>query len=91
MPATASRVVGTVGRRRVEPNLKTYSGRLAARVRELRDQHGIEAVDLAAKVGVELHSIYAYETGRRAIPTDLLPKLAKALKCESVADLLPPK
>lgn len=90
MAAVASRVVGTVGRRRVEPDLSTYAGRLAARIRELREAKNLKVHELADKLGVSAARIYAYESGEREIPTDLYPPLAKALGCKTVADFFPP-
>lgn len=67
-----------VSRRRVEPNLKTYSGRVAARVRALRDKRGWAAEDLAKKIGVPVKTLYSYESGDRVISPDLYPNLAEA-------------
>ena len=89
MPATASKLP-TVGRKRVEPDLTTYSGRLAARIRELRDERRLTVQEVADKSGIPLYTLYGYENGRREIPLDLLPALAKALRCKTPDDLLPP-
>lgn len=67
-----------VGRARVEPDTDKYSGRVAARVRALRDKRGWSVEELAHKVGVADQTMYGYESGKRDIPPDLYPDLADA-------------
>ena len=45
------------------------------------------------KQGVELSiwTLYKYEQGELQVGLDLLPALAKALGCKSIAELLPTK
>lgn len=86
---TAAITVSRVGRRRIEPDLSTYSGRLAARVRELREAKGWSIKRLADKAGIPVPTLYGYENGGRDIPPDAYPRLAKALGCKRVADFFP--
>lgn len=68
----------SVGRARSEPDLSTYSGRVAARVRALREKRRMAVDDLADDIGVAVQTMYGYENGKSRIPTDLLPAFAKA-------------
>lgn len=77
MPAAIAKV-RPVGRKRVETNDKTYAGRLAARVRELRDERGWNMERLSAATGIPADTLYGYENGRREIPLDALPLLSRA-------------
>lgn len=78
-----------------EPDQNRYSGRVAARIRELRTALGITVEDLAAKLtkagyDVKPPTLYHWENGTREPALDAVPYLAKALKV-SVAELLPAK
>jgi transcriptional regulator with XRE-family HTH domain len=64
---------------RIPVDDSTYSGRLALRVRELREAKGWTVQKLAEKAGISDKAMYAYENGTRGIPVDLFPALAKAL------------
>jgi transcriptional regulator with XRE-family HTH domain len=80
---------------RKEPDQSRYSGRLAKRLRTLRDAAGVDIDDLAEKLTkagypVSTPTLYAWESGRLQIQLDALPYLAKALKVK-VSDLLPEK
>lgn len=79
-----------------EPDKKRYSGRLAARIRFLREEAGLTVEELAEKITDAGHSIatpslYHWENGNRVPSIDALPAIAKALKLKSVSELLPPK
>lgn len=105
MPATASKLSGRpaatkmarpMGRARKEPDKTRYSGRLAIRLRELREQGGLTVDDVIerlqrAGLDVKRATYYAYECGDVTVPLDLFPALTKALKATSPSDLLPPK
>lgn len=85
--STATKIAATskgsrMGRKRVEPDTKTYSGRIAHRVRSLRESKAMTVEGLATKVGVGAGAMYAYESGSRTIPPDLYPALARALGCK---------
>lgn len=85
----------TVGRRQREPDLTSYSGRVAARLRSLREERGWSVEELLSrlkqqKVRISLAAIYHYENGRRSIPPNLYPALA-AIFGKSVRTFLPPE
>ena len=69
----------TVGRKRKEPDLKRYSGRLAARLRSLRERSGKTAEEMADALDIPPSTYYAYENHNVAMPTDLIPQAAKVL------------
>jgi transcriptional regulator with XRE-family HTH domain len=80
-------------RPRKEPDTKTFSGRLAKQVRDLRDSRGLSAEELAQKIrtagyAVSISTIYHWENGTRQIPVDALPAIAKALRVNLI-DLFP--
>lgn len=78
------------GRPRKSVSAATYRGKLAVRLRKLRDAKGMTVKQVAAAVGVELHNIYRWEAATRDVGTDALPALAKALGCRTPGDLFPP-
>ncbi len=83
------------GRQRKEPDTSTYSGRLAARIRELRDRAGLsveDAVELMEVAGfpVKARSWYYWESGSNSPPVDAIPAIACTLKLKTVRALLPP-
>lgn len=67
---------------------RTYTGKLARRLRELRTAKGISVTDLAKSVGVTPVAIYKWESAENQIDADKYPALAKALKV-SVAEFFP--
>lgn len=77
-----------LGRARVEPDTRTFSGRVAARIRALRDKRGMTVDDLADKIGIEPSTLYGYESGSRKPDPDLYPKFAEAFGI-SVTAFLP--
>jgi ribosome-binding protein aMBF1 (putative translation factor) len=81
---------GRVGRKRHDPDTSTYSGRIADRVRSLRESKRLTVEALADKSGIGLKALYAYESGTRTIPPDVYPALARALGCKTAADFFPP-
>ena len=73
---------------RKEPDLDTYSGRCGARIRELREKHGIKAEELAEICGVAQRSIYNWESGTADPRLEYLPVLAKAFKLKTPRSVL---
>lgn len=69
----------TVGRKRKEPDTSTYQGRLAARLRMLREKAGKTVPEFSDALGILAKTYYGYETGDRDWPNELTPKAAKAL------------
>jgi len=83
--------------KRKEPDLSTYAGRVAARLRQLREKTGLSVEELAdrlhllTKTPIDKFRIYKWESGRASPPYDFLPYLAEALGLKTVRALLPPK
>mgnify|MGYP000020554983 CR=1 FL=1 len=80
---------------RKEPDMETYSGRLAARIRKLRESTGrttTEAAERMTKLGYEVSdtSFRHWENGTRTPKWDAMPFLAKALKVK-VREVIPVK
>jgi transcriptional regulator with XRE-family HTH domain len=77
-----------------EPEVDTYGGRFATRLRKLRIKTGLTAqqfAELLVADGVEIRprTYYNWEAGINSPPLDMLPLLAKHLTHGSVATLLP--
>ena len=73
---------------RKEPDISTYSGRFAVRLRTLREKEGLTVQDLADVTGISKKSLYNWEQSLRQPPLDTYPVLAEALKVK-VRTLLP--
>lgn len=81
--------------RRVDADESKYSGRVARRIRELRESKGLTAADMVEKMAMHgFHVTRAaythWETGRGKPHWDALPALAKALGVK-IRDLIPPE
>lgn len=80
---------------RKEPDTTTYSGRFAKRLRAFREDAGLTAEEMAARItrfagiAVDKFRLYKWESAKAGPPYDLLPAIAKALKLRSVKDLMP--
>ena len=77
-----------------EPDLTCYSGRVAARMRELRIRSGLSAEDVIERMGrfgyeVPLRTYYGWEAGESGPRLNALPAFAKALKLGSVKKVFP--
>lgn len=79
-----------VGREPKKVSDKTYSGRLAIRIRELREAKGLDVRTVAKALKVYPLTIYRWEDGTREMSNDYLPALAKVLGV-SVRELMPEK
>ncbi|MBR5243217.1 MAG: helix-turn-helix transcriptional regulator [Thermoguttaceae bacterium] len=73
---------------RKELDMTTFTGRFAARLRELREKAKLTQAELAAKIGVRVTAVSNWETAANAPTVDKLPAIAEALKV-SVRNLLP--
>lgn len=78
-----------------EPDLTTYSGRLAARIRELRTATGMTTEEAAEKLtlngyGISAPAMRHWENGTRKPMWDALPALAKTFKVK-IRELIPEK
>lgn len=50
-------------------------------IRKLREDKGMMLIELAHECGIKKSALSLYETGKRSVPSALLPKIAKALGC----------
>lgn len=80
---------------RKEPDKKKYSGRLAARIRALREKADMTIEQLAGdmqRAGYEISAptLYHWENGQRQPQLDALPYVAKVLRVE-LTELFPKK
>ena len=75
------------GRKPKEPDTSTFTGQVAARIRERRLKKKISVEDAAAAAGVSAQAWYHWEKGTH-LPLEALPKAARALGC-SVRSLIP--
>ena len=73
---------------RKEPNMETFTGRFAARLRELREKAKMSRNELADAIGVKMSAIANWENDINMPTLDKLPLIADALKT-SVRNLLP--
>jgi len=85
----------TMPRKQKKPDTRTYSGRVAARVREVRESQNKSVQDVLElladrEVHVSEAAWYHYENGSRTLPPDLYPHVAAVLKMP-LAVLLPAK
>ena len=79
--------------RRVDPDESKYSGRVAKRIRELRESRKLTAADMVEKMAMYGFNVTRaaythWETGRGKVQWDALPALAKALGVK-IRDLIP--
>lgn len=77
-----------------QPDQSTYSGRFAARLRELREKKKLTIEDVVSTVqksGYDLtaKTLYNWESGTRQPPVDAYPALANALQLKTVREILP--
>ena len=78
----------------VPPDDSTYSGRVAARLKQLRLKAGLtveEVVEVLAQNGVSVaaRTYYSWESGTREPPLNAWPALAVALQQKCPRTLLP--
>ena len=87
MPATK---LPRMGRARAPVDSSTYSGKIAVRIRALREARGLSVEELADKAGIEVKTLYSWESGHRDINPNNYPRLARALGCKSLEEFFPP-
>ena len=74
---------------RIEPDKNTFAGRIAIRLRKLREEAGLSPQQLAEAVGAKSQqTIYDWESGRVQPRVLQLPILSKALGVK-LQNLLP--
>lgn len=79
-----------------EVDMTTYSGRIAAKIRALREDAGLsveEVVKNMAKNGysVSVPTFYKWENGERKFNLDAIPAFAKAMKIKNLQSIFPEK
>ena len=67
----------------------TYSGRFAARLKELREKAKLTPEQVAEKIGVTPTAIYHWESGRMVPALEKFPKISAAYKLKKTKDLMP--
>lgn len=82
-------IMSSMSKTRTPVDASTYSGKVAVRVRALREAKKWPVDRLADKLGISPKTLYCYEAGTRGIPVDLFPALAKALGV-TAAEFFPP-
>jgi len=80
--------------RKKEPDMSTYSGRLAARLRHLRELAGLSVSEVleqldAAGIKVAMSAYYSWEAGTRQVPLDIAPALAPIFGLKHPRSLFP--
>lgn len=78
-----------MGPARKEPDLSTYAGRFAVRLRTLREKAKMTPEQVAEKLGVSYVTVYSWETGEKMPRIQNLPEIAKALNVKKTRNLLP--
>lgn len=74
---------------RKELDMDTYSGRFAARLKELREKAKITAKEAASRLGVSETTVFFWESGTRQPKISDLPKIAEAYSLRKTRDVLP--
>ena len=64
---------------RKEPDVSTYSGRFAVRLRTLREKKGLTVQEVADATGIAKKSLYDWEAGKPTFRLDAIPEIAEAL------------
>ena len=74
---------------RKHPDVSTYSGRFAVRLRSLREKAGLTVEEVAEALGVSCKTVYSWEQGRTEPKIDQLPILSETLGLKTVGSLFP--
>lgn len=74
---------------RKKPNLTTYAGRFAAKLREIRLKEGLTAQQAAELLNVKLATLYSWERAQTEPPLDMLPVFVRVYNLSSVGELFP--
>lgn len=90
-----TKMAGSMPRPASEPDVKTYLGRVALRLKLLRQAAKLghdEAADKITKAGYEVttSTIYRWEQGKTQPHVEALPAIAKAYRLKSGRLVLPP-
>ncbi|NOX54238.1 MAG: helix-turn-helix domain-containing protein [Planctomycetes bacterium] len=81
---------------RKEPDVSTYSGRVAKRLRELRDERGWPAEKVVERLNrfgyrIVLSKYYHWEGGRSKVDLNAVPALLKTFRLRDASEFFPPK
>ena len=76
---------------RKEPDTSTYAGRVAVRLRSLREKAGLAPQEVADAMGVTLQTVYHWERAHTFPKVEQLQLLASVLGLKSARTLLPGK
>ncbi len=71
------------------PDLTTFSGRFAARLRRLRERRNLTVAEVAEVLGVSDQAVYHWESGHHQPAIALLPALAKLFGMASPRSVIP--
>lgn len=80
---------------RKEPDLGTYVGRVAARIRKLREKARMSVEEFAGRVSKEagttisISTAYGWENGNNTPNLKMLPAIASALGVRKARNVLP--
>jgi transcriptional regulator with XRE-family HTH domain len=74
-----------------EPEVDTYGGRFATRLRKLRIAEGLSAEEVAASLEITVRTVYHWENGHSEPKMESLAALAKLYNLKSPRQLLPEK
>ena len=80
-----------MGPARKEPDMSTYSGRCAVRLRKLREKAGLTIEDVAVACDCTTRTIYKWESGQTYPVTKMLPQLADLYEFKSPRMILAEK
>ena len=72
-----------------EPDLTTYAGRFAARLRELRVAARLSQAEAAQAVGVMQTAVSKWERGATTPPLNVLPVLSTLYGLEKIREIYP--
>ena len=76
-------------RPRKKLDLDTFEGRVAWRLRALRNRANLSVEEMAEKLGVTGQCVYDWEIGRSQPKISLLPKIAEVLGIKGLRNILP--
>jgi len=77
---------------RRQPDTTTYAGRVAVRLRELRERKGWTVKQAAEHLGIKSDkTLYSYEDGSRELSMALIAKVAEVYGYSTVPGWLPPR
>lgn len=85
-----------MSRSQKDPDMDTYSGRVAARIRNLREEAGLTVEEVVTKMEkhgyqTTVQTFYKWENGMRKIHLDAIPAFAKTIKLKNYQEVFPKK